>query len=91
MSKAHEPQRSVALAEDDNGRMREVEIRDDMIRLGQLLKLAGLVEHGAEAKELLEAEEVQVNNLVETRRGRQLNPGDLVALGEEVVQVVAAD
>ncbi|MFR9729167.1 RNA-binding S4 domain-containing protein [Saccharopolyspora sp. MS10] len=69
--------------------MREVEIREGTIRLGQLLKLAGLVEHGAEAKALLEEGEVEVNEEVETRRGRQLVPGDRVALGEEVVQVVA--
>lgn len=74
----------------DNGRMDEVEIRDGSIRLGQLLKLAGLAEHGAEAKALLEAGEVLVNETVEIRRGRQLAPGDQVALGEEVVQVTRA-
>ena len=69
--------------------MREVEIREGTIRLGQLLKLAGLVEHGAEAKALLEEGEVEVNEEVETRRGRQLVPGDRVALGGEAVRVVA--
>ncbi|MEV5535563.1 RNA-binding S4 domain-containing protein [Saccharopolyspora shandongensis] len=68
--------------------MREVEIRDDMIRLGQLLKLAGLVEHGAEAKELLEDGLVEVNGAVETRRGKQLVDGDEVLLGGEIVRVV---
>ena len=71
------------------GRMREVEIREGTIRLGQLLKLAGLAEHGADAKGLLEAGEVRVNDEIETRRGRQVRPGDLISLGEEVVQVVA--
>jgi ribosome-associated protein len=71
----------------DNGVMREVEIRDDAIRLGQLLKLAGLAEQGADAKALLEAGEVRVNDEVETRRGRQLAPGDRVALGDEVVRI----
>ncbi|GAA2799389.1 RNA-binding S4 domain-containing protein [Saccharopolyspora taberi] len=69
--------------------MREVEIRDGTIRLGQLLKLAGLAEHGADAKALLEAGEIRVNDEVETRRGRQVAPGDLVSFGEDVVQVVA--
>ena len=69
--------------------MRDVPIREGTIRLGQLLKLAGLVEHGGEAKALLEEGEVRVNDEVETRRGRQLSHGDLVSLGEEVVQVVA--
>ncbi|MER7079738.1 ribosome-associated protein [Saccharopolyspora kobensis] len=68
--------------------MREVEIRDDVIRLGQLLKLSGLVEHGAEAKEVLEEGLVQVNGAVETRRGKQLTEGDEIVLGSEVVRVV---
>jgi ribosome-associated protein len=68
--------------------MREVEIRDDMIRLGQLLKLAGLVEHGAEAKTLLEDGQVEVNGAVETRRGKQLIAGDEVVLGDEIVRIV---
>jgi ribosome-associated protein len=59
-----------------------VPISEDPIRLGQFLKLAGLAEHGAHAKALLEAEEVLLNGRVETRRGAQLRHGDVVALGE---------
>ena len=69
---------------------RDVAIRDATIRLGQLLKLAGLVEHGAAAREVLEAGEVTVNGRAETRRGRQLGGGDVVALGEERVRVRVA-
>ncbi len=66
--------------------MREVPIREDMIRLGQLLKLAGLVGSGAEAKEVLAEGAVTVNGQAETRRGRQLHRGDVVAAaGEEVL------
>ena len=66
--------------------MREVPIREDMIRLGQLLKLAGLVGSGAEAKDVLATGEVTVNGEPEARRGRQLHRGDVVvAAGEEVV------
>ena len=71
--------------------VRDVEVRDDGIRLGQLLKLAGLVEHGAAAREVLEAGEVTVNGRAETRRGRQLGGGDVVALGDERVRVRVAD
>jgi ribosome-associated protein len=66
---------------------REVSIRGDTIRLGQLLKLAGLVGAGGEAKELLAAGAVRVNGEVETRRGRQLHSGDEVAAGGESVRV----
>ena len=68
-------------------RVRDFAIRDDMIRLSQLLKAAGLAGSGAEAKELVVAGDVRVNGVVETRRGRQLHRGDVVALGDESVRV----
>ena len=49
-----------------------VQIRDEMIRLGQFLKLANLIESGAEAKEVIADGLVSVNGEVEDRRGRQL-------------------
>ncbi|SDD50572.1 RNA-binding S4 domain-containing protein [Actinokineospora iranica] len=67
--------------------MRDIEIRDDMIRLGQLLKLAGLAEDGVHAKDLLEAQEVAVNGEQETRRGRQVHPGDVVSVGRDEIRV----
>ena len=67
--------------------MREVAIREDVIRLGQLLKLAGLADSGAEAKELLASGAVTVNDAPEDRRGRQLRRGDVVAAGDERVRV----
>jgi ribosome-associated protein len=69
------------------GTHREVEIRGDTIRLGQLLKLAGLVDAGGEAKELLAASAVRVNGEVEQRRGRQLHPGDEVTVAGETVRI----
>ncbi|QFZ18003.1 RNA-binding S4 domain-containing protein [Saccharothrix syringae] len=70
-------------------RIREVAISDDMIRLGQFLKLAGLADNGAHARELVEDEEVTVNGRVETRRGAQLKHGDVVAVGTEKVRLIA--
>lgn len=67
----------------------DVEIRGDMIRLGQLLKLAGVVEDGAMARSVIEAGAVLVNGDVETRRGRQLRVGDLVEVAGESLTVVA--
>lgn len=56
----------------------EVVPTDGDIRLGQLLKLASLVETGADAKEALAAGVVSVNGEVEVRRGRRLVRGDVV-------------
>lgn len=67
--------------------LRELEVRTDGLRLGQLLKLAGLVDTGAQAKALLEAGDVQVDGEVERRRGRQLRDGDVVVAGDQAVRV----
>jgi ribosome-associated protein len=71
--------------------MREIPIRGDTIRLGQLLKLAGVVDSGAEAKALLSdpVEQPAVNGEPEGRRGRQLHDGDRVAVAGEELQIVA--
>jgi ribosome-associated protein len=66
----------------------DVPIRDESIRLGQFLKLANLVESGAEAKPLIVAGEVRVNGEVEVRRGRQLRDGDVVQLAAAAARVV---
>jgi ribosome-associated protein len=68
--------------------VQEIEIQGEMIRLGQLLKLAALADSGAGARELLLASAVTVNGEPEARRGRQLHRGDLVAVGEQTVRVV---
>jgi ribosome-associated protein len=68
--------------------MREVQIRGDMIRLGQALKLCGLAGSGGEARALVEQGAVTVNEEVERRRGRQLHPGDVVAVAGETVRIV---
>ncbi|TWS21635.1 RNA-binding S4 domain-containing protein [Tsukamurella asaccharolytica] len=56
----------------------DVTISDDVIRLGQFLKLAGLIDSGAEAKAVIAEGEVTVNGEVDVRRGRQLAAGDVV-------------
>ena len=69
----------------------DVPIRDETIRLGQFLKLANLIDTGAEAKPLLADGVVTVNGEVETRRGRQLVPGDVVTLGPAAARVATGD
>ena len=62
---------------------REIPIRGEVIRLGELLKLAGVVATGGEAKQLLASTEVLVNGEPDNRRGRQLRAGDEVRVGDE--------
>ncbi len=71
--------------------MRDVPIRGDTIRLGQLLKLADVIDSGAEARSYLAEAAVTVNGEPETRRGRQLHPGDIVVADAEELQITAAD
>ncbi len=65
-----------------------IEISGDMIRLGQLLKLAGVAAGGAAAKSLIADGQVMVNGEHELRRGRQLLPGDLVRIGSDELRIV---
>ncbi|CAJ1504348.1 RNA-binding S4 domain-containing protein [[Mycobacterium] burgundiense] len=65
----------------------EVSIRDDTIRLGQFLKLAGLIDSGADAKSVIADGRVTVNGEVEQRRGRQLRVGDTVASAGQSARV----
>ncbi len=67
--------------------MREVSIQGDGIRLGQFLKLADVVGVGSDAKGLLTGGLVRVNGEVESRRGRQLAPGDEVQVAGERLRV----
>lgn len=61
-----------------------ITIRDEYIKLGQALKLAGAAESGADAKRMIEEGLVTVNGEVDLRRGRKVRPGDVVnADGEE--------
>lgn len=70
-----------------------VQITGDMIRLGQLLKFADVAESGAQAGELVTSGDVQVDGVLETRRGRQLGDGAVVTVarpeGPRVLRVVA--
>ena len=74
-----------------NPEIEEIPIRDDMIRLGQLLKLANLVEDGVEATDLIKNGLVKVNGEVDTRRGRQLRVGDVVELQGQAARVADGD
>ena len=70
--------------------MQKIQIReeDEFIKLGQLLKKAGMVSSGVEAKIVIQDGEVLVNGEVETRRGKKIYDGDEVTFDGETVRVV---
>jgi ribosome-associated protein len=67
----------------------DVPIRGETIRLGQLLKLAGIVGGGGEVRRFLAEATVLVNGEPEARRGRQLHPGDTVRVNDVELRVAA--
>jgi len=67
--------------------MKKILIRGSMIRLGDLLKFAGLVTTGGEAKILIAEGQITVNGEVCLQRGKQLVAGDQVSNGKETVEV----
>jgi ribosome-associated protein len=69
--------------------MISIPIETESIRLSQLLKLASVVQDGAEAKFRIANREVRVNGDVEIRRGRKLRVGNLVEVDGETYEIVA--
>ncbi|HEV2785072.1 MAG TPA: RNA-binding S4 domain-containing protein [Solirubrobacteraceae bacterium] len=67
---------------------RDVQISGESIRLGQLLKLAGIAATGGEASELVQEGAVRVNGETEARRGRRLHAGDVVEAAGERLRVI---
>ena len=66
-----------------------VNIRDEFIKLGQAMKLAGEADTGVDAKFLIEDGKVKVNNEVETRRGRKLYNGDTFLVNGNEITIVS--
>lgn len=67
--------------------MEVVRIKDEFIKLGQVLKLAGLVESGVDAKYVIQDGLVKVNGEIDTRRGRKIVAGDIVEYQGNKVKV----
>lgn len=68
--------------------IKEIYIRDDNIKLGQLIKLAGMVDSGLEAKLEIVNEKVKLNGNIETQRGKKVIPGDVVEYKGEIIRVL---
>ena len=68
--------------------MQEICIRDEFIKLGQALKLAGVVENGVEAKYVIADGLVKVNGEVDVRRGRKVYEGDVISYDGNEIKVI---
>ncbi|MBW2466515.1 MAG: RNA-binding S4 domain-containing protein [Deltaproteobacteria bacterium] len=68
-----------------------IQIETETIRLSQLLKLANVVQDGAEAKFRITNKEVRVNGSLETRRGRKLQNGDRIEYAGETFEIVVVN
>lgn len=68
--------------------MQAIEISDEFIKLGQLLKLAGMVSSGVEAKIVIQNGKVKVNGETDTRRGKKIYPQDVVEYKGQQVTVI---
>ena len=66
----------------------EIKIRDEFIKLGLALKLAGVVEDGVEAKYAIQDGLVQVNGEVDQRRGRKVYEGDVITFEDQEIKVI---
>ena len=65
----------------------KITIKDEFIKLGQALKAAGVVENGAEAKEVIIDGLVKVNGEIDTRRGKKLYDGDIISFNGEEIKI----
>ena len=68
--------------------METIRIRDAFIKLGQAMKLAGLVDSGVDAKLVIQDGQVRVNGEIEYQRGKKLHPGDVFSYDGQDVKVV---
>ena len=71
--------------------MEIIKLKDEFIKLGQALKATGLVETGAEAKDVIQDGLVKVNGEVDTRRGRKVYGGDVISYNGQDVKVLSGN
>lgn len=65
----------------------DIKISTEFIKLDQLLKFSGIVGNGSDAKILILEEEVSVNGEISTQRGKKIRPGDIVQVGDQIINV----
>ena len=71
--------------------MEKIKISTEFIKLDQLLKFSGIIGNGSDAKILILDGQVIVNGEIATQRGKKIRPGDIVQVGEQVLNVCWTD
>lgn len=69
--------------------MEVIHLKEEFIKLGQALKVANLVDSGADAKYVIQEGLVRVNGEVDTRRGKKLTDGDMVEYNGKTIKIEA--
>ena len=64
-----------------------IKISTEFIKLDQLLKFSGIIGNGSDAKILILNEQVSVNGEIATQRGKKIRPGDIVQVGDQILNV----
>ena len=65
----------------------DIKISTEFIKLDQLLKFSGIIGNGSDAKFLISDGQVEVNGEIATQRGKKIRSGDVVKVGEEILNV----
>ncbi len=65
----------------------DIKISTEFIKLDQLLKFSGIIGNGSDAKFLISDEQVSVNGEIATQRGKKIRPGDVVQVGDQILNV----
>mgnify|MGYP003290122986 CR=1 FL=1 len=65
----------------------DIKISTEFIKLDQLLKFSGVAGSGSDAKMLILEEEVSVNGEIATQRGKKIRPGDIIQVGDQIINV----
>lgn len=68
--------------------MEIMKIKDDYIKLGQVLKLGGIVNSGVEAKILINEGKIMVNGKTELQRGKKVVPGDIITYNNNQIKII---
>lgn len=65
----------------------DIKISTEYIKLDQLLKFSGIIGNGSDAKVLIFEGEVKVNGEIACQRGKKIRPGDVVEVGDQIINV----